>query len=69
MVKRLLGRILIRPGSFANLYESGRPGWVVIRPLINGQFEGGLEFPYPRSRFKRGALKAALRKALEDTDR
>jgi len=61
MVKRLLSTIQLKGGK-AHLYESGVSGWVVIRPLIqcgSALCEGGLEFPYKRSAFKRGALKKA----------
>jgi len=60
MVKQLVGKIQIKYG-LAHLYESGEPGWVVIRPLLPSGCEGGLEFAYKRTDFKPGALRKALR--------
>ena len=59
MVKQYLG---VMRGQYAtfNVYNSGKPGYVVVRPLVPGYeasgIEGGLECAYKRSDFKRGVL-------------
>jgi len=59
MVKQYLGVMHGQHGTF-NVYKSGSPGSVVIRPLVPGYeasgIEGGLEFAQKRSDFKRGVL-------------
>lgn len=66
-VKQFIGTILGR-WCFFNCYNTGKAGWVLMRtamPLFpwtlencppGAIYETGLEFAYPRSRFKRGVL-------------
>lgn len=55
MVKQFLGVIHGTTTSF-NVYNSGKPGWVVLRPVTPEGHEGTLEFCKPRRAFKRGVL-------------
>jgi len=58
-VKQFIGTLKLQY-CLAHLYESGEPGYVVIRPLRPNRTEGGLEWAYKKTDFKRGALRRAL---------
>lgn len=70
MVKQSIGTIRGRR-CFFNCYNSGLSGWVLLRCALplhpwtldncppGAVYETGLEFAYPRKRFKRGVLPPA----------
>jgi hypothetical protein len=52
MVKQFLCTWTNKYGTVMNVYESGQPGYVVLRPTDKYGCEGGLEWAYKRSDLK-----------------
>lgn len=62
-VKHFLGDVQSSRGTWFRVYDTGRSGWVLLRPIVDGRPGGveahGVDFVKRRSDFKRGFLPRA----------